>query len=180
MNYKIIDNFLPEVEFTELKNLMLGPWVEWAYNSFVAMPDSELRNDPYDFQFTHTFYYKGEPRSQWMTPIDPILQKINPSAIVRIKANLQPRTEKIITHQYHLDHNNFDGKTAIFYINTNNGYTIFEDGTKIESVENRLVVFNSNILHTGTTCTDQKVRCLINFMFYQWTNATLLNDNREK
>ena len=59
MDYKIIDNFLPEVEFTELKNLMLGPWIEWAYNSFVAMPDSELRNDPYDFQFTHTFYYKG-------------------------------------------------------------------------------------------------------------------------
>lgn len=174
MDYKIIDNFLPENEFTTIKDHMLGAWIEWAFNSWVvAYPDSELSKDPYDFQFTHTFYYQGEPRSQWIKFIDPILQKINPSAIVRIKANLQPRTEKIKTHQYHLDHDNFDGKIAIFYVNTNNGYTIFEDGTKIDSIENRLVVFNGNVLHTGTTCTDQKVRCLINFMFYQWTNTEL-------
>lgn len=173
MNYKIIDNFLPKDEFNIIKEHMLGAWVEWAFNSFVAYSDSPLSKDPYDFQFTHTFYYKGEPRSQWMQIIDPILQKINPSAVVRIKANLQIRTENIVTHQLHLDHEKFDGKIAIFYINTNDGYTILEDGTKIDSVENRLVVLDSNVLHTGTTCTDQKVRCLINFMFYQWTDDKL-------
>jgi hypothetical protein len=173
MNYKIIDNFLPLDKFKEIKEHMLGPHLEWAFNSFVAYPDSELSKDPYDFQFTHTFYYKCQPRSSRLNVIDPILQQINPSAVVRIKANLQTRTEKIVTHQYHLDHNDFDGKIAIFYINTNNGYTIFEDGTKVESIENRLVIFDGDVLHTGTTCTDQKVRCLINFMFYQWTNPPL-------
>lgn len=173
MNCKVIDNFLPEEEFKKIQEHMLSPWVEWAYNSFVAYPNSELSKDPYDFQFTHTFYYKGQPRSQWIETIDPLLQKLNPSAIVRIKANLQPRAEKIVTHQYHLDHDNFDGKIAIFYINTNDGYTIFKDGTKIDSVANRLLIFDGDILHTGTTCTDQKVRCIINFMFYQWTNDKL-------
>lgn len=173
MNYIVIDNFLNTQDFEKIKEHMLSPWVEWAYNSFVAMPDHELRNDPYDFQFTHTFYFKGQPRSQWLEVIDPILQKLNPSALVRIKANLQPRTPNIITHQYHYDHDNFDGKIGIFYINNNDGYTIFEDGTKIESVENRMLIFDGNILHTGTTCTNQKVRCLINFMFYQWTNEKL-------
>jgi hypothetical protein len=152
---------------------MLGPDIAWAYNSFVAKPDSELRNDPYDFQFTHTFYNKNNPISGWIELVDPILEIIKPSAIVRIKANLQTRTEKITTHQYHYDHDYFDGKIAIFYVNTNDGYTIFDDGTKIESIENRLVIFNGNILHTGTTCTDQKTRCLINFMFYQWTNSDI-------
>jgi hypothetical protein len=171
MSYKIIDNFLPTDQFLIIKEKMTSSWIEWAYNSFVTYVDSDLSKDPCDFQFTHTFYYKGQPRSQWFELIDPILQKLNPSSIVRIKANLQTRTEKIVTHQYHLDHNNFDGKIAIFYVNTNNGYTIFEDGTKIESVENRLVIFDGNILHTGTTCTDQKVRVLINFMFYQWTDS---------
>jgi hypothetical protein len=108
-----------------------------------------------------------------MEVIDPILCKINPSAIVRVKANLQPVTEKIHIHDFHLDHNNFDGKIAIFYINSNNGYTIFKDGTRIESIENRLLVFDGDLLHTGTTCTDQKVRVVINFMFYQWTNSLL-------
>jgi hypothetical protein len=116
---------------------------------------------------------KAEVKSNKIEILDPILRRINPSAIVRIKANLQPRAETIYTHQYHLDHNFFSGKIAIFYINSNDGYTIFEDGTKIDSVENRLLVFNGDVLHTGTTCTNQKVRCLINFMFYQWTDATI-------
>ena len=173
MHYKIIDNFLPEEQFSIIKEKMLSPWIEWVYNSFIDYPVEELSKEPYDFQFTHTFYFKGQPRSQWMDLIDPILQKLNPSAIVRIKANLQPRTEKIIMNQYHLDHNNYDGKIAIFYVNTNNGYTLFEDGTKINSIENRLVIFDGNLLHTGTTCTDQKARVVINFMFYQWTNALI-------
>jgi hypothetical protein len=173
MNYNIIDNFLPLEEFKLIKSQMLGPHMEWAYNSFVAKPDYVPENELHDFQFTHTFYYKCQPRSHRIGLLDPIIQKINPSAMVRIKANLQPRTEKLITHQYHYDHDFYDGKIGIFYVNTNNGYTIFEDGTRIESMENRLVIFDGNILHTGTTCTDQKVRCVINFMFYQWTDSFL-------
>jgi hypothetical protein len=172
-NYKIIDNLLSTDVFLTIKEYMLGPDIDWAYNSFVAMPDSELRHCPYDFQFTHTFYNKNNPRGEWIELVTPILEYIKPSAIVRIKANLQPRTEKIITHQFHYDHDHFDGKIAIFYVNTNDGYTIFEDGTKIESIENRLVIFDGNILHTGTTCTNQKTRCLINFMFYQWPDVNI-------
>ena len=65
----------------------------------------------------------------------------------------------------HVDFDNFLGKTAIFYVNSNNGYTVFENGLKVDSQENRLVVFNSDLLHAGTTCTDQKIRCVINFNF---------------
>jgi hypothetical protein len=170
MSYKVIDNFLPQDVFIELQKNMLGPDIEWGYNSFVVRNE---RTDPYDFQFTHTFYHKCQPLSHRINLIDPILQILNPSAIVRIKANLLTRTEKIVINQYHYDHHHFDGKIAIFYVNTNNGYTIFEDGTKIDSIENRLLIFDGNTLHTGTTCTDQKTRVLINFVYYQWTDATL-------
>ena len=37
--------------------------------------------------------------------------------------------------------------TSILYINTNDGYTKFEDGTIVESVENRLVTFDSRMKH---------------------------------
>ena len=56
--------------------------------------------------------------------------------------------------------------TAIYYVNTNNGYTEFEDGSRVESIENRLVTFPSYMKHTGTTCTDQKRRIVINFNYY--------------
>ena len=91
-------------------------------------------------------------------------------SLIKIKSNLVTRTPTIVEHGYHIDlpdlkeyHNT---KTAILYMNTNNGYTKFEDGSIVESVENRLVVFDSRIKHSGTTCTDEKTRVVINFNFF--------------
>jgi len=50
--------------------------------------------------------------------------------MIRVKANLYPKDEKFIEHDWHIDYN-FNHNGAIFYVNTNNGYTILEDGTKI-------------------------------------------------
>ena len=55
---------------------------------------------------------------------------------------------------------------AIYYVNSNDGYTEFEDGTRIETIENRLLVFDSSLWHTGSTCTNAKVRCVINFNYF--------------
>lgn len=173
MKYKIIDNFLPQEAFLEVQRNMLGPHIPWAYNSFIVKDGSTAVEELHNYQFTHTFYKLHNATTDWINVIAPVLDKIQPSALVRIKANLMPRTDIHVLHEYHYDHDYFDGKIALFYVNTNDGYTIFEDGTKIESVENRLLIFNGDILHTGTTCTDQKVRCVINFMFYKWTNSTL-------
>ena len=93
--------------------------------------------------------------------------------IKRIKANLNLQTPEIITHGFHVDDPTLKNPAhnAIYYVNSNDGYTLFEDGTKIESVENRLVIFNSLLKHTGTSCTDEKLRCVVNFLYY--------SDNRE-
>ena len=174
MNYKIIDNVLPQEVFKSIQTEILGADFPWFMNQCIIKPDSTHPiDDLYNYQFTHQFYRDYSFTSDKLNLIDPILFKLNPSAIVRIKANLIPRTETKITHEYHLDHDHFDGNNAIFYINSNDGYTIFSDGTKIQSVENRLLIFDPNILHTGTTCTDQRVRCLINFMYYDYTDTEI-------
>ena len=54
-------------------------------------------------------------------------------------------------------------KTAIFYVNTNNGWTEFKKGGKVKSVANRIVIFDSQLYHQGYTCTDQKRRVVMNF-----------------
>lgn len=62
---------------------------------------------------------------------------------------------------------NPDWKTAIFYINTNNGYTKFNIKKKIvKSKANRLVKFPAKIKHTGTTCTDKDERIVLNINYY--------------
>ena len=44
-------------------------------------------------------------------------------------------------------------------------YTLFEDGTKVQSKENRVVIFDSQMRHAGIPCTDEKRRVVINFNF---------------
>ena len=54
-----------------------------------------------------------------------------------------------------------------YYVNTNNGYTEFEsNGMKVDSVENRLIIFDSNEKHRAVTTTDTPRRSVINFNYF--------------
>lgn len=189
MNIKITDNFLDEYTFTNLVNIAIPSSIEhgsqdmflpWVYingvsykpndeDVFVSSGGEKVKfEDYYNYQFVHMAYDNNMPQSKLYEMLVPALQKINPLALVRIKANLQPRADKIIEYPMHIDQNGFKGKTGILYLNTNNGYTLFKDGTKVESVANRYIEFDSTSIHTGTTCTDTNVRCVVNFNYFPY------------
>ena len=42
----------------------------------------------------------------------------------------------------------------------------YSNGDKVESVKNRIVIFDSNIPHTGTTVTNQQRRVVLNINYY--------------
>lgn len=161
---QIIDNFLDQQDFKTITTLMESSEFPWFYNPGVIKANDVRLNQ---YQFTHTFYQNDIPCSNYFDLLMPLVNKINPIALLRIKANLNPRTEQIIEHGYHTDFSRCapTQKTAVYYLNTNNGFTKFEDGTKVESIENRLVIFNTLTLHTGTTCTDVNRRLLINLNY---------------
>ena len=96
----------------------------------------------------------------------PIIKKLDPAAIVRIKGLMLSRTEENVEHGMHED-NTFNTTNALYYLNTNNGYTKFENGTKVESVANRMVSFPANMEHKGTTCTDEQTRVVVNFNYFK-------------
>ena len=98
-----------------------------------------------------------------MVILQPILSKLKYKKLIRIKANLLIQTPKIQEHHFHIDQES--GRTGIFYINDNNGYTKFEDGSKVKSEKNKYVEFDSKLKHTGTSCTDAKRRVVINFNY---------------
>ena len=169
----VIDNFLDTESFSKIKELMMSYNFPWYWNSDVAYSSEERKIDNprlcseiYNFQLVHLFYYKKKARSEYYSNILPLITKLDCKSIARVKANLNPVKEgELIEHGYHSD-NDYTPYTAIYYINTNNGYTIFDDGTKIESVENRMMIFKTPLVHTGTTCSDQKRRVVINFNYY--------------
>ena len=91
-----------------------------------------------------------------------------PKEIFRIKANLLTKTSEIVKNSFHIDIDALDilpWKTGILYMNTNDGYTEFEDGTVVESVANKFVIFPANMKHRGTSCTNEKIRVAINFNY---------------
>lgn len=169
----VIDNFLPEKIFEPIEKLFCGEDTAWYFFKTVDYIDEDDgENDKY--QFSHNIW---DPSIGVCTPnydaIAPCLEILNCYSVIRIKANLNVKTgvNKQIG-SFHTDTLIKDATTAILYLNTNNGYTLFESGDKVESVRNRIVIFNSQIKHTGVSCTDEKCRILINFNYFS-SNDTL-------
>ena len=166
--FKIEDNFLTYEKFDKIQKLMEEPSpFPWFYVDRIVYED-----DVDNFQFIHTFYNNYMPMSPFTNELDPIINIIQPFSIVKINAKLLTRTPEIVESKLHVDlplpeEKQKQWTTSIFYINTNNGYTKFEDGTKVESVANRMVTFPANMKHCGTSCTDKRTRVVINFNYYK-------------
>ena len=156
---KIINNCLNKEKFINVKNLLIDNNFPWYLNEILNKKVEE------EFQFTHTFYDNFVIKSDYFNYLNNILLILKPKALIRIKANLLTKTNEIIEHGYHVDTEANISKTAILYINTNNGYTKFKDGELIKSEENKLIIFDSDQEHTGTTCTDKLFRMVINFVY---------------
>ena len=165
---KVIDNFLPSYQFNQIYSIMMGSDFPWYYNPTIL---GEHADDYIEdrWQLCHTFnHHKKGELSTFNTLMDPVVSRleIKPDNLLRIKANLSPKT---IFHRrggYHRDvrsstHRNI--KIAILYVNSNNGWTHIKGYGKVKSVANRMVIFDCNLSHSGYTCTDEKTRVLINF-----------------
>tara|TARA_B100000902_G_C26854506_1_gene689921 strand:+ start:45 stop:563 length:519 start_codon:yes stop_codon:yes gene_type:complete len=166
---EVFDNFLEEPFFKDLESRFCGQYVQWTFNSDVVYPWDEDTLD--NFQFTCTPYKDGTPLNEHYNTILPFFNKLDVKIPLRVKINLQTVTPKIIKRSFHSDmasvlgNNPLHYKTAIFYVNTNNGYTEFETGEIVESVANRVVIFDGSLKHRGTTCTDQKTRVVLNINY---------------
>lgn len=157
----VIDNFLPADTFKHLQDVMTGPRFPWYLSK-----ETDYEGDG-NYQFGYIFFddhdWYGDKQL-----ILPFLEVIKPVAVRRIKANLQPPTSDIKTNQFHVDFHKPDDAvitTAVFYVNDNDGKTIFETGEEVASVANRMVMFDGRLRHTGTTCTGNFPRIVINFNF---------------
>ena len=165
---KIEDNFLDQEEFIKLQTFMMDGGFAWHYND--GIDDERILNK---FQFIHMFYSCSMPVSPFLEKMQPIFDKIQSISLFRIKANLLTKTPTIVENEFHVDIDKMPEErlkqwtNSILYMNTNNGYTKFEDGTKVESVANRMVTFPADTKHTGTSCTDERTRVVINFNYVE-------------
>jgi len=170
--FEVTDNFLHKNDFNNLEQVICDPQFPWYYYPAITYEEGKedlIEKDLTQYQFTHMFYQHNKPNSNYFDTLLPLIDKLGCKALVRIKANLNPYSSQFSESWNHVDllnHKNL--RTAVFYVNTNNGYTKFKkNNKKVSSIKNRVVVFNSNLEHLGTNTTNCKRRIVININYYQ-------------
>ena len=157
MKLKIIDDFLEQEDYELIRNVMMSnDSFHWQFAD-----GCNYRGDGHHM-FCHVFYAQWEPRSKFFSILKPILDKFEAISIVRIKGNLTMKTPERIDHGLHTDVD--DCITSIYYVNSNDGYTVTRSGERIKSEENTAFVFNSHLYHGSCNATDDR-RIVINFNF---------------
>ena len=178
MKYKVIDNFLDEEYFNSLAELFVegvkvGRKIPWFFEPNVAYPQEHKKWKPKEkddnfFYMNHLMYTRNAPVSVHFQDILPLLDKIGTMclfySLIRITANLFPNTHTLHEHPMHEDYE-FSHSAALFSLNTCDGYTKLKDGTKIDSVANRILLFDASELHCSTTTTNVPARFNININY---------------
>tara|TARA_B100001094_G_C18071909_1_gene740511 strand:- start:12 stop:503 length:492 start_codon:yes stop_codon:yes gene_type:complete len=163
MEYNVKDNFLDEKYFKWLQDELLDGSITWDYQDGVA----EDSDEP-DFYFIHSLYNADtfQPDSKYFnTHFGKLINDLEVRALKRMRLIMYTNCGEQIVHKRHRDLD-YDHTAALIYLNTNNGFTELDDGTRIDSIENRLLMFNGSELHSSSTCTDQKRRVLISLNYF--------------
>ena len=172
MDSKVIDDFLPVNEFEMLVNNTInrndGHQIPLRVVSNVANWEKET-DDYWSWYMINLVYSMDEPRNEICGKIYEMFvpkfkQFANFKTMIRIKINAYPYTNTVKEHEEHIDFD-YEHIGAVFSLNSCDGYTKLADGTKVESVANRIVFFDASKKHQSTTTSNAKLRYNINFNF---------------
>tara|TARA_R100001082_G_scaffold79332_1_gene46704 strand:+ start:56 stop:598 length:543 start_codon:yes stop_codon:yes gene_type:complete len=169
MDVKIVDRFLDPYTFNEL--VELSKKFTYRFREGVSAYVGE-KSEPWNSYGTHLLYKDDVPRSQFFENIYKIFAPAFNSeevftVFIRVKANLYPHTETLKEHQPHIDYP-FKHIAGVFSLNTCDGFTRMQDGSKIDSVANRMVFFDGSVKHNSSTTTNASARYNINFNLHRY------------
>ena len=166
---KVIDNYLEEDYFQHLKDIMV--WGDMPYQLCKKVSGQERLNGDHQHWYwygTYLLYNRNEPAAPAFEHIRGLMNKIVCDdygyGFIRAKVNFYPWTKNVYEHGSHVDYD-FPTYGAVLSLNTCDGFTRLHDGTKINSVENRIVFFDSSKPHNSSTTSNEPGRFNINLNF---------------
>ena len=110
---------------------------------------------------------EGIPRPTYW---DTLLYKLKISSLLQVRANMTISKKDSYESSWHVDYPDGDSKTAILYLTTCNAKTMIDvkkEIIEIDSVENRILIFDTAISHKMISATDAKRRIIINLNYFQ-------------
>ena len=161
---KIVDNFLEDKLYQDIKTFITSENIPWYLRKEDTI-NSYNKNGYYTFSY---FNQNCINHPMFNKHIEPILNKLNTEFPIEVRANLTHRDKDAIESDYHIDRP-FKCMSAILFLTSCNSKTILKIDNKekkVDSVENRILIFDSNILHKVKYQTNIHKRYLINFNYY--------------
>ena len=155
---QVIDDFLPEAEFTTLKNFLMESAI---YKTMAYTYRYEHQDSLDDFSLqTNMLMYPSI--------IEPLLERLQAQQSFICRANVIMRRDENVVGGFHTDVvDRKDLTTSVLYINDCNGGTAFKDGKFVQSKANRAVIFSNTEDHAGVWQTDVPFRYVVNTNFLQ-------------
>lgn len=187
----VIDNVLDDVAFGELLGLFDPNSFSWFYRPSTGLyKDVAIHKD---FSFINPVYEAPyQPASiRLMDTCSQVLKAslalcgIELDTLLKIRVNLYTNVGEQVTHDPHVDDHERPIKVGIFYLTTNVNsptilfnerlvYGVDSNGIsfdqlsvdqKVDSVENRFVLFDNSVYHCSTTPVNENIRMNINYNF---------------
>ena len=184
----LVENILPIPEFQYFANQLMssdsyacrdfatytteadGSILQFGQNTTepVKLHESCMENlifvDYFTHKLTHNIYYKLKPQ------FDLLKKLLNVKDWLLLRANCLLGASENFVGSWHTDlgrHIHEDkSKTAVLYLNSNNGGTKFKESDSfVQSQANRCVVFKGTTEHAGVWATDKKLRFVLNMNY---------------
>jgi hypothetical protein len=167
MTMRVLDDYLPADAFARLLAAVSAADFPWQRTPILFPPPFGL-DAAYNVQEVHGFLqHKPGFRhvSERLPVLEALLRQLDARDLFKVKLNRTLQREKSVVYGWHRDTRRPGATTGVYYLNTNDGHTAFEDGRRVDSVANRLVLFDARLRHSGASCTDTPERLVLNLNF---------------
>ena len=161
---QVIDNFLQKEYYDHLYSVITDTQFPWLFQHQVATNLEDPRANLDHYYFVHSLFHAYRIESPLYDNFVHLFEALEVDFLFRARVLLYVNQGKQIIHDRHIDHGE-TCKTALIYMNSNDGFTEFETGERIDSVKNRLLVFDGSVLHSSSTPTNTKDRMLLSVTY---------------
>ena len=161
---QVTEDFLQEEYYDHLNEIITSTQFPWMFQKRVANIGEDPEEDLNHYYFVHSLFFQNKVESPLYDDFLYLFQSLNVQFLHRARVLMFVNQGEQYVHDRHVDHTT-NCKTALIYMNTNDGFTDFETGERVESVKNQLLLFDGSIPHSSSTPTNTKERLLLSVTY---------------
>lgn len=199
---EVIDGFLSHSYLRDLQNYFLTQKCTWHMNDAITgdssygtlgslgfvIPIYKSRlglapDEEYGFDPTHASTLVRALVLSAQDKVRDLTRSLD--EVIRVRADMTVYNPDKHCHELHTDYM-YEHTTAIFYMNTSDGNTLIYDRKgesllkEVEPIENRLIIFDGMLQHTGHSPAKHKSRMIFNMNFMNPDLIKSLNEEYHK